>query len=40
MRKIRNVNKVWMGRLKGNRPHGRPRHGWKNNINTDLREGE
>jgi len=30
--------RVLVGRLEGKRPLGRPRHRWKNNIKTDLRE--
>jgi hypothetical protein len=27
-----------VGKLKGKRPLGRPRHGWEDNIRMDLRE--
>jgi hypothetical protein len=34
----RGVYRVLVGRSKGKRPLGRPRHRWENNIKTDLRE--
>jgi hypothetical protein len=32
------VYRVLVGRAKGKRPLGRPRHRWKDNIKMDLRE--
>jgi hypothetical protein len=32
------VYRVLVGRSKGNRPLGRPRHRWEDNIKIDLRE--
>jgi hypothetical protein len=34
----RNVYRLLVGRLEGNRPLGRPRRRWKDNIKMDLRE--
>jgi hypothetical protein len=34
----RGVYRVLVGRPKGKRPLGRPRHRWDDNINMDLRE--
>jgi hypothetical protein len=34
----RGVYRVLVGRPKGKRPLGRPRHRWENNIKMDLRE--
>jgi hypothetical protein len=34
----RSVYRVLVGRPKGKRPLGRPRHRWEDNIKTDLRE--
>jgi hypothetical protein len=34
----RGVYRVLVGRPKGKRPLGRPRHGWENNIKMDLRK--
>jgi hypothetical protein len=34
----RSVYRVLVGRLKGKRPQGRPRHRWEVNIKLDLRE--
>ena len=34
----RGVHRVLVGKLEGKRPLGRPRHRWKDNIKTDLRE--
>jgi hypothetical protein len=34
----RSVYRVSVGRPKGKRPLGRPRHRWEDNINMDLRE--
>jgi hypothetical protein len=34
----RGAYKVWVGRPKGKRPLGRPRHKWENNIKMDLGE--
>jgi hypothetical protein len=38
MEEGRDVYKVLVGRTKGKRPLGRPRHGWKDNIKMDLTE--
>jgi hypothetical protein len=40
MGKGRGVYRVLVGRPKGNRPLGRPRRRWKENIKLDLRERE
>jgi hypothetical protein len=34
----RGVYRVLVGKLKGKRPLGRPRHRWEDNIKLDLRE--
>jgi hypothetical protein len=34
----RKVYRVLVGKPEGNRPLGRPRHGWKDGIRMDLRE--
>jgi len=34
----RGVYKVLVGKLKGKRPLGRPRHRWEDNIKMDLEE--
>jgi hypothetical protein len=34
----RGVYRVLVGRLEGQRPLGRPRHRWEDNIKMDLRE--
>jgi hypothetical protein len=33
--KMRNANKILVGERVGNKPLGRPRHGWEDNIKTD-----
>jgi hypothetical protein len=33
---MRNVHKILVGKREGKRPHGRPRHRWKDNIRMDL----
>jgi hypothetical protein len=38
MREERKVYKVLVGKPKGKRPHGRPRHGWEDGIRMDLGE--
>jgi hypothetical protein len=38
MREGRDVYRVLLGRPEGNRPLGRPRSRWKDNIKMDLRE--
>jgi hypothetical protein len=34
----RNAYRILMGKPEGNRPLGRPRHMWVDNIKIDLRE--
>jgi len=34
----RDVHRVLVGKPEGNRPLGRPRHRWEDNIKMDLRE--
>jgi hypothetical protein len=34
----RGVYRVFVGKLEGRRPLGRPRHRWEDNIKMDLRE--
>jgi hypothetical protein len=34
----RNACRILVGKPEGNRPLGRPRHTWVNNIKMDLRE--
>jgi len=34
----RGVYRVWVGKQKGKRPLGRPRHRWVGNIRMDLQE--
>jgi hypothetical protein len=36
----RNTYTILVGRPEGNRPLGRPRHWWEDNIKMDLREIE
>jgi hypothetical protein len=36
--KGRGVYRVLVGRSEGKRPLGRPRRGWEDNINFDVRE--
>jgi transcription termination factor 2 len=38
MEEGRGVYRVFVGRLEGKRPLGRPRRRWENNIKMDLRE--
>jgi hypothetical protein len=38
MEKIRNEYKMLVGKPKGKRPFGRPRHRWEDNIRMDLIE--
>jgi hypothetical protein len=33
-----NARKILIGKLEGNRPLGKPRRRWEDNIRTDLRE--
>jgi hypothetical protein len=40
MGKTRNAYKVLTGELEGNRPLGRPKSRWEENIKMDLREIE
>jgi hypothetical protein len=34
----RNAYRIFVGKLEGKRPLGRPRHRWVDNIKLDLRE--
>jgi hypothetical protein len=34
----RNAYRIWVGNAEGNRPLGRPRRRWVDNIKIDLRE--
>jgi hypothetical protein len=34
----RNAYRILVGKPEGKRPPGKPRHGWVNNIEMDLRE--
>jgi hypothetical protein len=34
----RGVYRVWMGKLEGKRPLGRPSRRWEDNIKMDLKE--
>jgi hypothetical protein len=34
----RDIYRILVGKPKGIRPLGRPRHRWQNNIKTDLQE--
>ena len=38
MRESRDVYRALIGKLEGNRPLGRPRRRWENNIKMDLQE--
>ena len=38
MEEGRGVHRVLVGKSEGNRPLGRPRHRWKDNIKMDLQE--
>ena len=38
MREDRGVHRVLVGKPEGNRPLGRPRHRWDDNIKMDLQE--
>ena len=38
MREGRGVHRVLVGQLEGERPLGRPRHRWEDNIKMDLQE--
>jgi hypothetical protein len=38
MGRKRNAYRILVGRPEGNRPLGRPRHRWEDNIKLDLRE--
>jgi hypothetical protein len=35
---MRNACKIFIGKPKGKRPHGRPMHRWEYNIKMNLRE--
>ena len=39
MEERRGVHKVLVGKPEGNRPLGRPRHRWEDNIKLDLEVG-
>jgi len=39
MREMRNAYNILVGMTEGNRPHGRIRRRWEDNIRIDLREG-
>ena len=39
MEERRSVHRVLVGKPEGKRPLGRPRHGWEDNIKTDLEVG-
>lgn len=36
----KNAERIWEGKLKGQRPLGRPRHIYKDNIKMDLKQWE
>ena len=36
----RGIYRIWVGKPKGKRPLGRPRHRWEDNIKMDLQEVE
>jgi hypothetical protein len=38
MGEMRNVYKISVRKHEGNRPHGRPRYGWEDNIRMNLSE--
>jgi hypothetical protein len=38
MREIRNALKILVSKPEGNRPLGRPRHGWEDNIRWVLKK--
>jgi hypothetical protein len=38
MEEERKTYRVWVGKLEGRRPLGRPRRRWKDGIRTDLKE--
>ena len=38
MGEVRGVHKVLVGKPEGERPLGRPRHRWEDNIKMDLQE--
>jgi hypothetical protein len=38
MEEMRNALKILVGKSKGNRPLGRPKHRWEDNIRMDVRE--
>jgi hypothetical protein len=37
MGRMRNANRVFVGKREGKRPLGRPRHTWEGNIKMDVR---
>jgi len=38
MGETRGICRVFVGKTEGERPHGRPRHRWEDNINMHLQE--
>jgi len=38
MGELRNAHKIFVGKLEGRRPYGRPRCRWEDNIRMDVRE--
>jgi hypothetical protein len=38
MEEMRNADRIWVGKLEGKRPLGRPRRMWEDNIRMDLRD--
>jgi hypothetical protein len=38
MVEMRSADRILVGKPEGKRPHGRPRHRWKDNIRMDLKK--
>jgi hypothetical protein len=38
MGEMRNIYKIFVGKLEGKRPLGRPRRRWEDNIRMDVKE--